>query len=130
MLQKENRLAKVRDFNLLFEYGRWVSTDGFTLKFLELGKNKKYFPPKEDPEKFAKQLRVAFTVGVKISKSAVKRNRLKRQAREVVRLLIKEEKLNIGNYLLFVAKAGTIGLEYEEIERQVLLLLKNANCLL
>ena len=130
MLQKENRLVKVRDFNLLFKNGRWQNAENFSLKILELEKHKKDFPPKENPEEFAKQLRVAFVVSAKLSKSAVKRNRLKRQMREVVRLLIKNNKIKLGNYLLFVAQEGSIGLKYTEIEKQIMFLLKKSNCLL
>jgi len=129
MLQKENRLTKVRDFNLLFNHGAWANTANFSLRFLCLEKNKNQIPKKEEEEVFVKQLRIGFTVGVKISKSAVKRNRLKRQMREIVRLLIKDNQIKNGFYLLFVAKAGAIGLSYEEITAQIISLLKSVKCL-
>lgn len=129
MLQNENRLTKVRDFNLLFTHGVWHNVANITLRVLDLEKNQKYSPPKEDKEFFIKQLRVGFTVGVKLSKLAVKRNRLKRQMREVVRLLIKEKKIKSGHYFLFVAKTGSINLEYSQIEKQIVELLKSAKCL-
>jgi len=130
MLQAENRLLKVRDFNLLLKHGAWLNSDNFSLRILDLGKNQNIVPAKEDKGLFVKQLRIGFAVGLKISKSAVKRNRLKRQAREIVRLLIKDKKIKAGVYLLFVAKAGSLNLEHKQIESQVLELLKRARCLM
>lgn len=130
MLQKENRLSKVRDFNLLFNYGRWLNTDNFSLKVLELNDCKENFPPKEDWNIFSQQLRFAFTVGVKLSKSAVKRNQLKRRMREVVRILVKEKQVKHGRYFLFVAKPGAITLGYDEIQRQIIYLFKKSNSVL
>lgn len=129
MLQTENRLIKVRDFNLLLKHGAWFNSDNFSLRVLDLGKSQNVVPVKEDKSIFVKQLRIGFAVGLKISKSAVKRNRLKRQVREVVRLLLKEGKIKTGYYFLFVAKAGSLNLDYEKIELQVLELLKKARCL-
>lgn len=70
-------------------------------------------------EDFRNQLKIAFTVGLKIEKRAVYRNRIKRQLREVVRLLIKENRLKKGYYLLFVAKKEIKEAEYGEIARDV-----------
>jgi|SRR3989344_7794057 len=124
MLQENNRLKKVRDFNLLMKYGRWANGRLLDLKYLELAKIRNYFPKKEDVEKFEKQLKIAFTVGLKINKKAVIRNRLRRQIREVVRLFVKDEKLKKGYYLLFVAKKDILGEEYVDIEREIMNLLK------
>lgn len=129
MLPAQNRLAKVRDFNLLMNHGTWINGDLCTLKVLTLDKIKTYFPKKEDPETFAKQLKIAFTVGLKISKSAVVRNRIKRQLREVVRILLLGKKLPTGYYLLFVARPGIVDKNYTEISQEVALLLKKARLL-
>lgn len=129
MLPQPNRLTKVRDFNLVMKYGRWTNGSFIDLKYLELAKINNYFPKKEDPDKFVKQLKIAFTVGLKISKSAVKRNRVKRQMREVVRLLIKDSRLRNGFYLLFVAKKGILEKDYAEISEEIKLLLDKARIL-
>lgn len=126
MLKPENRLGKVRDFNLILKSGRWANGSFCDLRYLELDKNIKLFPKKEDPKEFVEQLKVAFAVGLKISKSAVIRNRVKRQLREVVRLLIKENKIKHGQYLLFVVKKEIVSKEYLEIKNEVELLLKRA----
>lgn len=129
MLPSENRLAKVRDFNLVMKLGRWVNGSFLDIKVLELAKNKTYFPVKEDPIIFEKQLLIAFTVGLKVSKKAVERNRLKRQVREVVRLHLKDKKLKSGYYLLFVARPAIKGKEMAEISQEVNLLLDRAKLL-
>ncbi len=129
MLQTENRLTKVRDFNLLLARGSWFNSVNFSLRALDLEKNKNFFPSKEDKDIFAKQLRIGFTVGLKLSKSAVIRNRLKRQMREVVRLLVKDDKIKTGYYFFFVAKAGATGLSYTQTEAQLLELFKKVGCL-
>jgi ribonuclease P protein component len=124
MLKPENRLKKTRDFNLVIKHGRWVNAEFFDLKYLELAKNREFFPKKEDPEDFVKQLKLAFSVGLKLSKSAVKRNRLRRQMREAARLLIKDERLKNGYFILFVAKKGSMDLDYAKISQEISLLLK------
>jgi ribonuclease P protein component len=119
MLLKENRLAKARDFNLLLKHGRFMHGEFLDLKVLNLKQAKTHFPKKEDPAEFMRQLRVAFAVGLKVSKSAVKRNRIKRQLREAVRLLIKKERIKIGYYLLFVARPGVLDKQYQDLENEV-----------
>jgi len=124
MLQETNRLKKVRDFNLLMKYGCWANGRFLDLKCLELAKVRQYFPKKVDSTGFVGQLKVAFTVGLKIDKRAVARNRVRRQMREVVRLLVKENRLKTGFYLLFVAKKDILGQEYAAIEKEAVGLLK------
>lgn len=120
MLQSENRLTKVRDFNLLMNSGRWIRGGFLDIRFSLLEK----IPQKELPKKiitteFYKQLKIAFTVGVKVDKRAVVRNRLRRQLREVVRLLIQQKKIRAGYYILFVVHKQMCGKSHEEIENEV-----------
>ncbi len=129
MLPPKNRLAKVRDFNLLMKEGRFFRGGLLDLKVLDLAKNKDYIPKKEDPETFVSQLRIAFTVGLKVSKKAVLRNRAKRQLREVVRLLLKQGVLATGYYVLVIAKPGILAKEYAEISQEMTLLLKKSGVL-
>ena len=73
MLILENRLRKMKDFNILFKEGEFVNGELLTLKIWKI-----------DPKKYPKrkyeddELRIGFVVGLKISKKAVKRNRIKR----------------------------------------------------
>jgi ribonuclease P protein component len=122
MLKSNNRLTKVRDFNLVMKYGRWVSGRFLRIKWLKLAEIEDYFPKKEDVNKFKKQLRLAIVVGVKVGKSAVKRNRLKRQMREVARLLIKSNRLPDGHYLMLVAQKEMLDKNYAEISEEIKLL--------
>lgn len=130
MLQKENRLAKVRDFNLVMEHGSWVNGRFLDMKVLELAKNQDYFPKKEDVDKFKTQLRIAISVGLKVSKSAVKRNRVKRQVGEVLRLLIKDGLIKGGHYVLVIAKKDILDKDYAEISQEMKLLLSRTKLLL
>lgn len=132
MLQTQNRLTKVRDFNLLLKYGRWVSGAFIDFKFLPLAKAGEYFPlPKRvELDSFKKQLKLAITVGLKISKSAVQRNRVKRQMREVLRLKIKDTGLREGYYGMLVAKKGVLDKDYGDISQEIELLLNKSNILI
>ena len=129
MFQQENRLRKIRDFNLVLQQGRWLNGQFLDIKYVELAKNQNFFPKKENPESFKKQLKLAISVGLKISKSAVKRNRVKRQIREVLRLLIKENGLKSGFYILIVAKKNTLEKEYAEISQEIKVLLSRGKLL-
>ncbi|MDO8499088.1 MAG: ribonuclease P protein component [bacterium] len=111
------RLKKVRDFNLLVQQGRWRKGPLVDLKYLKLADNKDYFPKQEDPVVFANQLKIAFAVGLKISKSAVTRNRIKRQLSEIMRLLLKENKLPLGYYFLLVPQPAILKANFAQINQ-------------
>lgn len=126
MLQQENRLRKLRDFNLVIKHGQWTNGRFLDVKVLELTKKQSFFPKKEDSESFAKQLKLAISVGVKVSKSAVKRNRTRRQISEVIRLLLKDGLVKNGYYILVVAKKDVLEKNYAEISQEIKLLLGRA----
>ena len=73
---------------------------------------------------------IGFVVSKKIHKSAVKRNRIKRQMREVVRLLIKDGKIKNGFMVSVMAKPQILEAEYKDIEKSVVNVLKRARVLL
>ncbi|MBP6859808.1 MAG: ribonuclease P protein component [Candidatus Magasanikbacteria bacterium] len=129
MFQQENRLRKIRDFNLIMKHGQWINGQFLDMKYLELAKNQNFFPKKEDPESFKKQLKLAISISLKISKSAVKRNRVKRQIREVLRLLIRDGLVKTGYYVLVIAKKGVLDKEYAEISQEIKLLLQRGKIL-
>ncbi len=114
----------MKDFDILFKEGRFVGGRFLTVKYWAI-----------EPEKYPKReyntndLKIGFVVGKKVHKSAVKRNRIKRQMREVVRLLLKENKLKIGYHLAFLAKPEIVGVEYGEIEKDILGVLKRSEIL-
>ena len=129
MLQQENRLRKLRDFNLVMKHGQWVNGRFLDIKVLELAKNQAYFPKKEDLDSFKKQLKLAIAAGLKVHKSAVKRNRVRRQIREALRLLLKDGKIKNGYYILVVAKKDTLDKDYAEISAEIKVLLSRAKVL-
>jgi len=114
MLPAQHRLTKMKDIKILVKEGRFVGG-----KFL----NAKIW--KIEPEKYPRRkyttddLRIGFAVGLGVSKKAVVRNRIKRQLREIVRLLLKEEKIRHGHHVLVMVKSVIVGKEYGEIEREV-----------
>lgn len=124
MLPTQHRLTKMKDFEILVKEGKFVGG-----KFL----NTKIW--KIDPEKYprrkytAEDLRIGFAVGLGVSKKAVVRNRIKRQLREVVRLMLKDSLLKHGYHVLVMAKKEVVGREYGEIEREVRELLKRCGIL-
>lgn len=129
MLQQENRLKKVRDFNLVIKHGRWINGQTLDIKVLELAKNKDFFSKKENPENFQKQLRLAISVGLKVHKSAVRRNRVRRQIREALRLLIKESQIKAGYHILVVVRKEILEKDYAEISQEMKVLLSRAKVL-
>jgi ribonuclease P protein component len=124
MLPTQYRLTKMKDFEILLKEGRFVNG-----KFL----NAKIW--KIEPEKYPRRkytiddLRIGFAVGLGVSKKAVVRNRIKRQMREIVRLMLKDGLLKHGYHVLIIAKGNVVGKEHQEIKSDVKTLLKNCGIL-
>lgn len=121
MLPRQYRLKHMKDFDILFKEGRFVGGELVTLKYWKV-EPKKY----ERRDYNTEDLKIGFVVGKKVSKSAVKRNKVKRQMREVVRLLLKEDKLKPGFMVAIIAKPLSLGKKYEEIEKDVLNVLRRS----
>ena len=128
-MQQENRLRKLRDFNLVMKHGQWVNGRFLDIRVLELAKNQAYFPKKEDLNTFKKQLKLAIAVGLKVHKSAVQRNKLKRQISEVLRLLLKDGQIKNGYYILVVARKDVLDKDYAEISQEIKVLLSRGRVL-
>jgi len=124
MLQQENRLRKKRDIEITFEQGRFIGGQLLNLKVWKID-------PLQYPRRgyMSDELKFSFVVGVKIEKKAVGRNRLKRQMREVVRLLLKDHKIKTGFFVLVMAKKEMIGKEYCEIEKDMIFILRRSGLL-
>lgn len=124
MLQQKNRLKKKRDFEIILEHGKFVGGALATMKYWKI-----------DTEQFPKRgytkedLKIGFVVGLKVSKKAVIRNRLKRQMREVVRLLLEKKQILPGNMLFFMAKKEMIDQPFEDIAKDMEGLLRRARLL-
>ncbi len=124
MLRRENRLKRMKDWDILFKEGRFVVGEFITVKIWKI-----------DPDKYlrrtytAEDLKIGFVVSKKVEKRAVRRNRLKRQMREVVRLLLKEDKIKEGYMIGMMAKSAMLGKEYGKIEADVMRVLRKAGVL-
>jgi len=125
MLQKQNRLKKMKDIDILMKEGRFVGGNLANAKVWWVD------PSKYPRRKYKKEdILIGFAVGKKVHKGAVKRNRIKRQMREVVRLLLKENKIKPGAMVLLIAKGNIVGKSYGEIEKSIVSTLKNARLLM
>lgn len=124
MLQRENRLKKMKDWDTLFKEGRFVNGDLITLKVWKIEEDT--YPRRAY---HVDDLKIGFVVSKKIEKSAVKRNRIKRQMREVVRLLLKEGKITSGYMVGMMAKSQVLGKSYDDIEQDVYKVLQKARLL-
>lgn len=121
MLPQQNRLKKTRDIEIVMENGRFFSGHTINLKVW-------FINPDQFPKRgYTKQdLKFAFVVGKKVHKSAVNRNRLKRQMREVVRLLLKGAKLRPGSMVVVMAKKEMLDATHKDIEKDMNFLLSKA----
>ena len=75
----------------------------------------------------SKYSRFAFVVSTSISKKAVIRNKIRRQLREIVRLLIKDGKIKPGHDGAFYTKQPIIEKKYQDLEKTTRYLLHKAN---
>ena len=111
----------MKDFEILMKEGNFVGGDLANIKVWWVDPDK--YPRREYKKK---NLLVGFAVGKKVYKGAVKRNRIKRQMREVVRLLLKDNKMKSGAMVLIIAKGDIVDAAYEEIEVSIVNTLKKA----
>ena len=110
MVPAKNRLKKDKEIKLLFEKSRGVFGRclGVRLRLNHLA-----------------ETRFVFITGLKVSKSAVVRNLLRRQMREAIRKHLEEIKR--GFDVALVAKKEMIGAKFAVIEDDVLKTLEKAN---
>lgn len=97
-MKKIFRLSLKRDFKNVFTKGRNVSFPEITLKFYP---NQLNHP------------RLAIIISSKISKSAVKRNQLKRRMKEILR---KKLNLSAGYDLIFITRPEMIKKTFSELQ--------------
>ncbi len=110
MLAKPNRLARRRDFDALFKKGRRASDAFLTLTHARTAATSPF--------------RMAFIISAKTEKSAVKRNRAKRQAREIVKAILPALPKGIDTALTI--KRPFLNLDFAKKREAVLRLLKRA----
>lgn len=109
MLSSKHRLTKRRDFDALFKKGRVVSEAALSLRY------SKTLPDMPG--------RAAFVVSAKTEKSAVRRNRAKRQARAILRSIIPSLE---GHDLAFFMRRSFLEMNATDKRRCMERLLKRA----
>lgn len=107
MLSEENRLRKEKEIEQIFKLGKSVFDPLCGFKFL---KNNQITS------------RFAVVVGTKVSKSAVIRNRLRRQIREVLRLNLGA--IKTGFDFVFIVRPEAKGAKYQDLEKRIIFGLK------
>lgn len=107
MLAKANRLKKKKEFNFIYKKGEVYYSKFFALY---VAKTK------------LKVCKIGFSVSNKVGNSVI-RHKVKRRLSEAVRLVINQ--LPQNNYI-FVAKAGSETLTFDEIKQNVDYVLKKA----
>lgn len=112
MLSKKHRLAKKKDFQEVFKKGKFFAEGFITAKIKE---NKLDFS------------RFGFVVTLKVSKKAVKRNRIRRQLQEAAKSFL--GKIKPGYDVVVIPKTDEKDKTYQEIKDAFKKILQKAGIL-
>lgn len=112
MLSAQYRLRKKRDIEAVLKRGRSAYTPNISVR---LAKNQLGVS------------RFAFVTGLKVSKSAVKRNRVRRRLREITRKHLGA--IAPGYDVMVMTRVGVLGLEFGEMEKELAGLFKKQGIL-
>jgi len=113
MLSRKNKLKKDNDFKKVFKDGKYRQKDFIKVKFLKNNLSVNRF---------------SFIVGLKISKKAVLRNKVKRRLEEIIRLNF--EKIITGFDIIILIDKEILEKEYSEIEETLMNLLKESKLII
>ncbi|CAG7643381.1 Ribonuclease P protein component [Paenibacillus solanacearum] len=111
-MEKKNRLTKREYFDKVYRHGKSAANHQFVL----------YYKAQHGQD--------AFRLGVSVSKklgNAVVRNRIRRMLKEIVRL--NASRLPGGYDLILIARKPAADMEYHEMEKSVLHVIKRASLL-
>jgi len=109
MLPRKYKLKKDNDFKKVFKQGKNYQQEFIKIRVL---KNNSAYS------------RFGLIIGLKISKKAVERNRIKRRLEEIVRLKLKQ--IKPGFDIVVLVNPEIIERNYQEIEKTLISLLKKA----
>ncbi len=112
MLAKKHRVKKDKEFRRIFQKGKSAFSGPLGIKCA---------PNELDFSRFG------VAVSLKISKKAVKRNKLKRQIHEILRLNIKN--IKDGYDCVVMTKPGILDLDYSELEKKIMEILRKLKIL-
>lgn len=107
-MNKEIRLKKNRDFKIVYKRGKNFWNKEFTIFIKPISKNK---------------VRFGISITKKFGK-ANKRNLIKRRIKEIIRLNICD--LGLGYDMVILPKKNTLEIDYIELEKSLLRLIKYA----
>jgi ribonuclease P protein component len=114
MLSAKNRLKHERDIGTVFELGKGVSGKYIFIKYWKVDSSK--YPNRRYGQD---ELKIAFVVGKKVSKSAVKRNLIKRRMRAIVLDILSKTPQILGYHIVVSAKPGVEGVTYDDITHDI-----------
>jgi ribonuclease P protein component len=112
MLPKKQRVTKKTDFERLIKSGKYFSTNNFSVRYL--------YTINSDNSK--NSLKLAISVGLKISKKANERNRLRRRVAAAVAGALKEKISSVMDKsvnILLVPKKSSEILETAELSEEI-----------
>lgn len=112
MLRKELRLNKSKDIERAAKRGRAVFSKNLGIKYISNS---------------LPNSRFAVVVSIKVHKKATKRNRIKRQTREIIHLNL--SRIKTGFDILIITKPSVIGKTYKEIQEEILAVFEKADLL-
>ncbi|MFH1767159.1 MAG: ribonuclease P protein component [Patescibacteria group bacterium] len=112
MLSQEYRLRRDKDFQRVFSKGKSVFDSACGVRF---DKNNK------------KNSRFAIVVGTKVHKSAVKRNKIRRQYSEILRLSL--DVIKPGFDVILLTSKAALELDYDEKHTRLFKVFKKAGLL-
>ena len=112
MLPKTNRLKKKKDFENVFKHGKGARGSFLALKFVKNGR---------------KESRFGFIVSQKVSRYAVKRNKVKRRLRSVISS--SSSLIKPGLDVAIITFSGIEDKTFQETKDILFKLLKDAKCL-
>ena len=114
MLSRENRLNRSKDFEKAFKKGLSCFSENIIVKAL---KNELDIS------------RIGFSVGVKVSKKAIERNRIKRVLRESVRIYISQMKKGFDIVIIYKKTGDLNKFDSSEAKKQVKEVFEKSNLL-
>lgn len=113
MLSRKYKLKKDNDFKKVFKNGIYQQKDFIKIKFLKNNLEINRF---------------SFIVGLKISKKAVQRNKIKRRLEEIIRLNFKQ--IITGFDIIVFVDKEILEKEYIKIEENLIYLLKKSKLII
>ena len=102
-------MKRNNDFKKVFEKGKYFQKNFIKIKYLKNGLDKNQF---------------GLIVGIKISKKAVERNRIKRWVEEIIHL--NSDQIKTGFNIIIMFNPDIIEKKYSQVEEELINLLKES----